>query len=93
MALLFSTSGIIADKGWVLLEDDQAMLAADNVVPVLTDELVDAYGDDLTRLLDDISAELTTEELTELNRRFDVDARGRRGHRRRLPRGVRPQLT
>ena len=36
IALLFSTSGIIADRGWVLLEDDQNMLAADNVVPVLT---------------------------------------------------------
>jgi osmoprotectant transport system substrate-binding protein len=57
----------------VLLEDDQNMLAADNVFPVLTQELVDTYGDDLTGLLDDISAELTTEDLIELNRRFDVD--------------------
>jgi osmoprotectant transport system substrate-binding protein len=57
----------------VLLEDDMDMLAADNVFPVLTQELVDTYGDGLTGLLDDISAELTTEDLIELNRRFDVD--------------------
>jgi osmoprotectant transport system substrate-binding protein len=73
VGLLFSTDGRIASEGWVLLEDDMNMLAADNVFPVLTQELVDTYGDDLTGLLDDISAELTTEDLIELNRRFDVD--------------------
>jgi osmoprotectant transport system substrate-binding protein len=73
VGLLFSTDGRIASEGWVLLEDDQNMLAADNVFPLLTQELVDAYGDDLTGLLDDISAELTTDDLIELNRRFDVD--------------------
>ena len=73
VGLLFSTDGRIASENLVLLEDDQHMLAADNVFPVLTQELVDAYGDDLTSVLDDISAQLTTEDLTELNRRFDVD--------------------
>jgi osmoprotectant transport system substrate-binding protein len=73
VGLLFSTDGRIASENLVLLEDDQQMLAADNVFPVLTQELVDAYGDDLTSVLDDISAALTTEDLTELNRRFDVD--------------------
>jgi osmoprotectant transport system substrate-binding protein len=73
VGLLFSTDGRIAEEGWVLLEDDQGMLAADNVFPVASQELVDAYGDDFTGLLDDISAELTTEDLTELNRRYDVD--------------------
>jgi len=73
IALLFSTSGIIADKGWVVLEDDQNMLAADNVIPVLTTELNDAYPD-LAGVANDVSAGLTTENLTELNKRFDVDA-------------------
>lgn len=73
IALLFSTSGVIADKGWVVLEDDQNMLAADNVIPVLTTELNDAYPD-LAGVADDVSAGLTTENLTEMNKRFDVDA-------------------
>jgi osmoprotectant transport system substrate-binding protein len=73
IALLFSTSAIIADRGWVLLEDDQGMLAADNVVPVVTNELVEAYGDDFTSRVDEISAALTTDGLTELNRRFEID--------------------
>jgi osmoprotectant transport system substrate-binding protein len=73
VGLLFSTDGRIASEGWVLLEDDQQMLAADNVFPVAAQEVVDAYGDDLVGLLEDISAELDTEGLIELNRRYDVD--------------------
>jgi glycine betaine/choline ABC-type transport system substrate-binding protein len=73
IANLFSTSPVIADEGWVLLEDDQGMLAADNVVPVLTDELVTAYGERLTGILDAISAELDTAELTALNAQVDID--------------------
>jgi osmoprotectant transport system substrate-binding protein len=73
VGLLFSTDGRIASEGLVLLADDQNMLAADNVFPVASQELVDAYGEDFTAVLDGISAELTTEDLTELNRRFDVD--------------------
>ena len=73
VGLIFSTDGRIDSEGWVLLEDDQNMLAADNVFPVLTQELADEGGDDLTGVLDDISAQLTTEDLIEMNRRFDVD--------------------
>jgi osmoprotectant transport system substrate-binding protein len=74
VAVLFSTSGIIADNGWVVLEDDQTMLAADNIVPVVTTELADAYGEDFANLVNEISATITTEELTEMNARFDIDA-------------------
>ena len=49
------------------------MLAADNVVPVVTDELAEAYGDDLVDRVNAISAELTTDNLTELNRKFDIE--------------------
>jgi osmoprotectant transport system substrate-binding protein len=73
VAILFSTSGVIAERGFVLLEDDQAMLAADNVVPVLTTELQEAYGSELTDVLDDVSSKLTTADLTAMNKRFDID--------------------
>ena len=73
VGVLFSTSARIADEGWVLLEDDQQMLAADNVVPVVKDELTEAYGDELSDAVNEVSAALTTEELTELNKRYDVD--------------------
>ena len=71
IALLFSTDSRIVSNDYVLLDDDLGMLAADNVLPVLTQELSEVEG--LSDLLDAISGTLTTEGLTELNRRFDVD--------------------
>jgi osmoprotectant transport system substrate-binding protein len=75
VGVVSSTDGRLADPetGWVLLEDDKGMLAADNVFFVEANDLVDAYGDDLTALLEEISSELTTEELVEMNKRYDVD--------------------
>ncbi len=73
IAVLFSTNGVIADEGWILLEDDQTMLAADNVVPVVTTDIDEAYGEDFRSLVDEVSAALTTEALTEMNRLFDIE--------------------
>jgi osmoprotectant transport system substrate-binding protein len=70
-----STDGRLADEstGWVLLEDDKGMFAADNVFPIVSQEVVDAYGDDLISLLDDVSGALTTDDLIDMNKRYDVD--------------------
>lgn len=73
VALLFTTQGIIAANGWVSLEDDQGLNPAENLVPAIRTEVVDAYGDDLVALLESYSEALTTEDLTELNRRADLD--------------------
>ena len=73
VALLFSTSGIIAERNYVLLEDDKGMLAADNVVPVITQDLEDAYGAALSDVLNEVSSKLTTSDLTAMNKRFDID--------------------
>jgi osmoprotectant transport system substrate-binding protein len=70
-----STDGRLADEstGWVLLEDDKGMFAADNVFPIVSQEVVDAYGDDLITLLDEVSGALTTDDLIDMNKRYDVD--------------------
>jgi osmoprotectant transport system substrate-binding protein len=73
VALLFTTQGIIAANGWVSLEDDMGLNPAENLVPAIRSEVVEAYGDDLVALLDSYSEALTTEDLTELNRRADLD--------------------
>ncbi len=73
MALLFTTQGIIAANGLVSLEDDLGLNPAENLVPAIRTDVVDAYGDDLVALLDSYSEALTTEDLTELNRRADLD--------------------
>jgi len=52
----------------VQLADDKRLQPADNVVPVIRREVVDAYGPPLVRLLNAVSAKLTTPELTSLNR-------------------------
>jgi osmoprotectant transport system substrate-binding protein len=51
----------------VQLADDWHLQPADNVVPVLRREVLDAYGPPLVRLLNAVSAQLTTAELTRLN--------------------------
>jgi osmoprotectant transport system substrate-binding protein len=75
IGVVSSTDGRLADEdsGRVLLEDDERMFAADNIFPVVSEEVVDAYGDDLIGYLDSISAELTTQDLIALNKRYDVD--------------------
>ncbi len=73
VAILFSTDGNIADRGWVVLDDPEGLINADNVIPVLTQELVDAYGDDFVDLVNRVSAALDTEGLTELNRLFGIE--------------------
>ena len=73
VGLLFTTSGVIAGNGWVLLKDDKNLQPADNVTPVLNDKITAAYGKDLTDLINKISAKLTTEGLTALNKQTDID--------------------
>lgn len=73
VGVFLSTSGRLTEDQFRVLEDDQGMLAADNVFPLASQELVDAYGEDFEDLLNSISAELDTEGLIELNRRFEID--------------------
>lgn len=70
MALLFSTQGIIAEKGWVVLEDDMGLQGSDNLIPLVRTDKAD---ETVTAVLNAVSAGLTTEGLTELNRRVDSD--------------------
>jgi osmoprotectant transport system substrate-binding protein len=74
VGVVTSTDGRLADPatGWVLLEDDKKMLAADNVFPVLSQDLVDAYPQ-LGDLLNSVSDALNTDNLVELNKRYDID--------------------
>lgn len=70
VALLFSTDSTIKTKNYVLLTDDKSMLAADNVVPVVTTDL--GSNADLAKAINAISATLTTQKLIDMNERYDV---------------------
>lgn len=73
VGLLFTSDGVIAAKGFVLLEDDKGLQPAENLTPVIRQDIVDAYGDDLVNALNGVSAALTTAELSEMNRRIGID--------------------
>ena len=74
VGLLFTSDGVIAAKGYVLLEDDQNLQPAENIVPIIRTEILDQYDSSLSELLNDVAAEITTAELSELNKRFSLDA-------------------
>ncbi len=74
VSLLFSTQPIIVEKGFVALEETEGIIAAENIVPVVSDEVADAYGDDFASLVNSVSAKITTEELLSLNGKVEIDA-------------------
>jgi osmoprotectant transport system substrate-binding protein len=67
VAQVCTTQAEIASFNFVLLEDDQGLAPAQNLAPVLTQELADAGGDSLATTLNAVSELLTTQELTNLN--------------------------
>ncbi|MGQ0678134.1 MAG: ABC transporter substrate-binding protein [Actinomycetota bacterium] len=70
VALLCSTQSIIAAKGWVPLEDDKGLQKADNITPVIRK---DKLNDEIAGLLNAVSAALSTEKITELNAKVELD--------------------
>ncbi len=70
VALVFSSDGQIAARGFVILEDDQGLQGVENLTPVIS---ADVVNDEITELLNSVSAVLTTDKLSELNRRVGVD--------------------
>lgn len=70
-----ATAPQIFDLGLKTLEDDLEIHPAQNVIPVVADELIEAYGDELARDINSLSAILTTEVLREWN--ADVDIYGK----------------
>jgi osmoprotectant transport system substrate-binding protein len=73
VAVLFTTDAVIQAKGLVLLQDDKKLQLADNVVPVVRSEILNAAPPDFRTLINGVTSKVTTEELTGLNRRVGVD--------------------
>jgi osmoprotectant transport system substrate-binding protein len=74
---LFFTTYLFIDE-FVALEDDEGLQPAENIVPVVSQEILDEYGSDLEDLINEVSAKITTAQLIEMNERFfapeDADA-------------------
>ena len=72
LGLSGTTDGTLESLGLVVLEDDQQLQNADNLVPVVNAESP-AGDQQVAELLNGLSETLTTEDLAELNRRVDED--------------------
>ncbi len=73
VAVAYTTDAQIAARGWVLLEDDKKLQLADNVTPVVREDLLAKAPDDFRTLINSLAPKLTTATLTELNRKADVE--------------------
>ncbi|MQA09773.1 MAG: glycine/betaine ABC transporter substrate-binding protein [Pseudonocardiaceae bacterium] len=70
---LFSTQPILADDGLTTLKDDKTMLPPENVLPVISSDVLKKRGKELQNTIDAVTEKLTTKELLELNRRVEQD--------------------
>ena len=68
VGMIDTTDPNLANSDLIQLADDKRLQPADNVVPVVRREIVDAYGPPLVRLVNAVSAKLSTADLTSLNR-------------------------
>ena len=68
-----TTAPQLATGDFVALEDDKGLLSADNIVPVLRQDLADEYGDALADAINELSAMITTEDLIAWNVSTDID--------------------
>ncbi|CAN5886040.1 ABC transporter substrate-binding protein [soil metagenome] len=67
---VFTTQGVIEERGWVVLDDPEELSPAQQIVPVAQESVL---NDDIRAALNELSSTLTTEDLTSLNKRFEVD--------------------
>jgi len=73
VGLLFTSDPGITAKGFVLLDDDKKLQRADNIAPVVRDDLLAKDNGDIKKLLNSISAKLSLAELVDLNKQVVVD--------------------
>ena len=69
MILLFSTDAPLASDELLALEDTEGIIPPENIVPVVRNEIIEAYGDDLVETVNEVSAAITTEQLRQMNAR------------------------
>ena len=74
LSILFTTDGQLAESDeYTLLEDDQSLLPAGNVLFVASQEAVDEAGPDFGETIETVQESLTLEVMQELNARVSLD--------------------
>ncbi len=72
VGMLLTSDPAYAANGFVLLQDDKHLQLADNLVPILRKDIVDA-NPDVATLLNPVTAKITQGELTALNQAVTTD--------------------
>lgn len=67
-----TTDGTLESQGLVMLEDDKGIVSAENLIPAVSSEFVDAHPE-AADVLNELMSALTTETVADLNRRVDVE--------------------
>ena len=70
--MLFTTDPNITLKGFVLLDDDKKLQLADNIAPIVRNDILNRAAD-LKDLAGRVSKALTTGDLTDLNKQVGLD--------------------
>jgi glycine betaine/choline ABC-type transport system substrate-binding protein len=74
LSILFTTDAQLSESDkYTILEDDQELLPAGNVLFVARTETVDEAGDDFSEVVESVQEDLSLEVLQELNARVDID--------------------
>jgi glycine betaine/choline ABC-type transport system substrate-binding protein len=74
LSILFTTDGQLAESDdYTLLEDDQGLLPAGNVLFVASQDAVDEAGPDFGETIEKVQESLTLEVMQELNARVSLD--------------------
>jgi osmoprotectant transport system substrate-binding protein len=67
-----TTAPQITEQGFKVLDDDQGLFPAQNIAPIVSTELLDAYGDQLAADINELSAMITTDDLLAWNTETDI---------------------
>jgi osmoprotectant transport system substrate-binding protein len=74
LSILFTTDAqLFATDDYTILEDDQGVLPAGNVIFIATQEAADEAGTDFGATIEQVQENLSLEVMQELNARVDID--------------------
>ena len=70
-----TTAPQITEQAFKVLEDDKGLFPAQNIAPILSAAILEAYGDQLAADLDELSAMIITDDLLAWNTETDIELR------------------
>jgi osmoprotectant transport system substrate-binding protein len=73
LGMLETTNGNLADRDLIQLSDDRRLQPAENIAPMMRTEIAAAYGPRLVRMLNNLTAQLSTRDLIQMNQRVELE--------------------